>query len=181
MLRWFIVLVAPLVLTACPAPPPAITNDFAPIDPAEVREQRIVGERVRWGGLIVSVQPAEAETCFEILHRPLDAQARPRITDTTGGRFLACAPGFYDPAAYPAGREITATGVLQEPATLRIGEFRYQAPRVQIERLHLWPERVARVPPYYRDPFWDPWYRWDPWYPWHRWPYRSPFHHPFYW
>lgn len=164
-----------LLAAGCATIPVALQDGpFADLTPRTALEAGATGQRVRWGGEIVAVNPRQRETCFEILSRPLDSQARPERTDETYGRFLACADGFFDPAAYPVGREMTFIGTVQPAATLRIGEYRYQAPRLDAQRQHLWPQRME-VPPYprYYDPFWDPW--WHPW-PYYRWPY-----HPYFW
>jgi outer membrane lipoprotein len=149
-----------LLLSACAPPAPVTEGPFAAVTPLQAREPDFAGERVRWGGSIISVTPGREETCFEILSRPLSWQARPERTDTTDGRFVACAPGFYDPAGYPTEREVTVTGKIGAPTLLRVGDFDYRAPRIQADTIYLWPERVAQTAPHYYDPFWDPWYPW---------------------
>src|SRR5512139_2557871 len=94
-------------LSACAKPPPPLAGTYTEVGLREAQQGGLSGQRVRWGGVIVATTPRKQETCLEILQRPLDAQARPRYTDESDGRFLACAPGFYDPAVYANGREIT--------------------------------------------------------------------------
>jgi outer membrane lipoprotein len=100
---------------------------------------------VRWGGAIVNVRPGRDATCFEIVSKPLDPQARPRDGDETFGRFVACVPGFYDPAIYAPQRELTVTGTLAEPMQRQVGEYDYRFPVVKADTVYLWPrrERVA--------------------------------------
>lgn len=174
MLRFLLILFIPLLFAGCATVPTALEGGpFADLTPKAALESEATGQRVRWGGSIVSVAPRRTETCFEILSRPLDGQSRPKQIDETYGRFLACASGFYDPAAYPIGREMTVIGTVQSPATLKIGEYEYRAPRVEVQRLYLWPKREIAYPSRYYDPFWDPW--WGPW-PYYRYPY-----HPYFW
>lgn len=151
------------LLTACATMPAPIDNGpFTPISLKQALSNEAVGSRVRWGGMIVSVAPLKTESCFEILSRPLDIYGEPNQTDQTEGRFIACGAGYYDPAAYPVGREITFVGSVQAPAECKIGTYEFSCPRLAIETLHLWPKLE---PYYYRffDPYWGPR------------PYRSPY------
>jgi outer membrane lipoprotein len=151
------------VLAACATTPlPIAQGPFASLSLKQALSGEAVGSRVRWGGMIISVAPLKTESCFEILSRPLDSDGEPKQTDQTEGRFIACGTGFYDPAAYPAGREITLVGRVQAAASCKIGTVEFSCPRIAIESLHLWPKLE---PYYYRcyDPFWGPW------------PYRHPY------
>src|SRR5262245_33970586 len=105
---------------ACARPPAVLRGSFVPLTVPDARALGDVGERVRWGGTIVETRPAEHETCVEVVGRPLDDEARPRLTDETDGRFVACSPGFFDPAVYAAGRELTVAGTVAEPVTRRV-------------------------------------------------------------
>jgi outer membrane lipoprotein len=156
MNRWLL-LVALLVPSACARPPGGLRGSFAPVAPRDALERGSVGERVRWGGKIVSTNPGKDSTCFEILSKPLDRQARPVDTDETFGRFVACAAGFYDPAVYAPGREVTVVGTLAAPTSRQVGEYEYRYPVVQAETVHLWPRRRDYV---VYDPWHDPW--WGP-------------------
>jgi outer membrane lipoprotein len=153
-----------LQLTACATTPaPIAKGPFTPVSLKQALSNEAVGSRVRWGGMIVSVAPLKTESCFEILSRPLDSDGEPKQTDQTEGRFIACGAGFYDPAAYPSGREITFVGSVQAPAECKIGTYEFSCPRLAIESLHLWPKLESHYYRYY-DPFWGPWpYRYPYW------------------
>lgn len=159
-----------LLLSACATTPAALSGGpFPAITPRMAQQRDTVGERVRWGGVIVSTMPTPKETCIEILSRPLDTQGRPRDTDQTDGRFISCAQGFRDPAVYAPGREVTVIGTLAPSVVRKIGDFDYHYPSLPADVLYLWPKREEYLPPpYYYDPFWDPF--WRPW-PYYRWPY----------
>lgn len=166
-----------LWVAACATPPaPLATGPFAAIDHRQALADAARGERVRWGGSVVKTTPQEEETCFEIVAHPLDRNGRPRATDTTAGRFVACAPGFFDPAVYRLGRELTVVGRVAEPEGGRIGDHPYRYPKLAAETVYLWPERRDEYgypwyPGWYPDPFWyGPWY--GPPYPWPRYYYR---------
>jgi outer membrane lipoprotein len=150
-------LLALALVAACARPPARLaTGPFAEVTVAEAQQRDVTGVRVRWGGEVVTVEVGERETCFEMVSRPLDRFARPRDTDDSDGRFLACAPGFYDPAVYDPGRAVTFVGTVAPSVVRRIGDLDYRYPRLQVETVHLWPKRPEREVVYY-----DPWFR--PW------------------
>jgi outer membrane lipoprotein len=161
-----------LVLAGCVRPPaPLADAALTEVSIAEAQAGRSAGARVRWGGTIVDVIPEADQTCFEVVSRPLDRRARPTRTDESEGRFLACAPGFYDPAIYAADRELTVVGTIGEPVTRKIGEYEYRYAQLHAEHVFLWPERRPEpaYPPgvywgwgYSNQPYWGPY--WDPYY-----------------
>ena len=67
--------------------------------------------------------------------------ARPRRSDSSPGRFVACAAGFFDPAVYQPGREITIVGALHGTTAGRVGDYDYTFPRIDAATVHLWPDR----------------------------------------
>jgi len=164
MRRNIFIIVPVSMLVACASLPLAINEGlFSGETPASVLEKNATGKQVRWGGVIISVSPSLAETCFEILSRPLDNEGEPRPVDATEGRFVACASQFYDPAAYPNGRHLTVKGTVQTSVTCKIGDYERRCPQVKIEALHLWAKREYQRGPCYSDPFWGtrsiwPWY-----------------------
>jgi len=161
------------ILSGCFTPPKPLAGTFTRIGVSEAQHGAGTGNPVRWGGTIISTTPAEEDTCLEILARPLNAEARPRRTDESDGRFIACARGFYDPAIYARGRDVTVVGTLQKPEERTIGQHKYVFPKVAAETVYLWPKRpeVYLYQPWY-DPYWYP--GWGPWYYapfWGPWPY----------
>ena len=155
-------------LCGCAAPPAVLSGGvFSAVTVQDAQVRDLGGERVRWGGSIVATTPGKDETCFEVVSRPLDREARPRYTDESDGRFLACAPGFFDPAVYSTGREISVVGTLQTVTLGKIGEYDYRYPRVAAEHIFLWPKREAAQAYYVAEPwvgpFWYPYPYWGPW------------------
>lgn len=123
---------------------------YADITPAQaVRAgQAAVGDRIRWGGELISTRPQARQTCFEVLALPLDYAGRPERGGSRDlGRFLACSAGFYDPALYAKGRLITLAGRIDGFTARRIGGYQYRMPVVQAGAPHLWPSapRVRTV------------------------------------
>ena len=162
----------------CASQLPAPLRQAPPGDPglaaARNDPQAFRGERVRWGGQIVSVENATDSTDVQVVGRPLDSSGRPRYVDQTEGRFIARYQGFVDPAVYARERELTVVGTLDESREGLVGDFRYTFPVLQVEADHLWPKRERMEPyPYPYPPYY-------PYYPWRR-PYYDPFYDPWWW
>lgn len=165
----FMALIA-LLTSACASLPPAPGGStVADITPQDALAPGALGKTVRWGGNILETRPEATRTCFEVIGRPLGDAGRPQETDKSYGRFIACAPGFYDPAAYGKNRLVTFVGTVEKPTQGKVGEYRYTFPRLAANSVKLWPpQRNMARDNYYDDPFWNPF--WGPW-PYSRWPY----------
>ncbi len=143
--RLAIPLTAACLLAACATPAP-LKGSYAPITPQDAAATDATGTVVRWGGRIVSVEPQAQRTCFEMLATQLQDSGRPRSDgDQVGGRFIACRAGFYDPALFEKGREVTFTGRIEGYETRKIGEYDYRFPKLAADVVYLWPERVNVV------------------------------------
>lgn len=160
--------IATLLLGACATAPKPLQGQFHPVSPQNSVTTNQVGALVRWGGRIIETSPGPDRTCFQILSRPLTSSGRPASstsTDTTDGRFIACRAGFYDPAVFERGREVTFIGRINDFQNTRIGEYEYRLPKLDADVIYLWPvvrEVEVRAVPMY-DPFWGPWGPWGPW------------------
>lgn len=130
-----------LLAAACARPPAALRGDYAHVTVADALARPDARERVRWGGELIEARPDGDRTCFEVVEHPLDRIARPRWVDDSSGRFVACARGFYDPAVWTPGRDVTAVGVVDGTTTGKVGAMDYRFPRVDAEQVHLWPPR----------------------------------------
>ncbi|RXR00910.1 Slp family lipoprotein [Pseudoxanthomonas composti] len=155
-----------LALASCATAPKPLQGQFNPITPRDATTAGQPGAQVRWGGSIVETKPGPDATCFQLIGRPLSATGRPQRSDpdATDGRFIACRAGFYDPAVFAPGREVTFIGRVEGVENTKIGEYDYRLPRMQADVVYLWPEiQDVQVRPYpYPDPFWGP--RWGgPW------------------
>ena len=166
MPRIFLLLVV-LILNACVTIPEELRSGepFAATIPQQAQSGSHEGEKVRWGGVIIQTTTRTNQTCFEIMGLSLDSQAQPVADDQSLGRFIACATGFYDPALYAAGREVSVTGRIEGTQQQKVGDYDYQFPRLAVDAVHLWPKRSNIVYVPYYDPFWDPF-----------WPY---YYHPY--
>jgi outer membrane lipoprotein len=150
---------ATAVLAGCATvPAPLAGTNFAPLTPQQaVAGTGTSGQRVRWGGEIIKVDPRADSTCFEILSRELYGDARPNRKDHSDGRFLACKQGFFDPAVYAKGRDITVVGTLDSSEKHKVGQFDYTFAKVAADEIYMWPKRTVYAGGYY-DPFYGPCY-----------------------
>ncbi|MGB0135177.1 Slp family lipoprotein [Dokdonella sp.] len=160
------------MLGACVTVPVPLKGQFSEVNPSQVADSGQAGESVRWGGEIIKVTPGESATCFELLSRQLDAKARPRPSDSSDGRFIACRAGFYDPEVFVKGRDLTITGKVEGTEKGLVGKFDYTYPRVAADTIYLWPKRPLIIQtddpwpyapywggfgPYWGAGFWGPW------------------------
>ena len=163
---------ATLALGACATAPQPLQGTFPAVTPQQSVAMPQTGATVRWGGRIVETQPRQDRTCFQVVSMPLTATGRPDSdsADMTQGRFLACRIGFYDPAVFTAGRDVTFVGRIEGTDTVRIGEYDYPLPLVAADVVYLWPE-VREVDVIMTSPYWGPHWggRWGPWGPWGPW------------
>ncbi len=160
LLRPLTLAAAIALLGGCASIPKPLEGNYASVSTASAQQGGAGGSHVRWGGQIIKTEPGQQETCFYLMARPLDGQARPEggSAGDNQGRFVACRNGFYDPEVFTRGREVTVTGTLHGTMTQKVGEFDYAYPRVEADVVYLWPKREAMIgyPPGYYDPFWGP-------------------------
>ncbi|NOQ70136.1 MAG: Slp/YeaY family lipoprotein [Gammaproteobacteria bacterium] len=148
---------------------------------AQVRHQTdaYLSQKVRWGGVILNTENKQNASELMILAMPLSENGKPQNSDQSPGRFIAIIDEFVEPQVYSPKREITVTGQILRAETLKVGEFSYEYPVIQVEHHYLWPpepeQSYVDYPPYlWYDPFYPyPWY--DPFYPW-PYPYYYPHH-----
>lgn len=149
-----------VLLAGCATYPAPLQGEYLPVTPQQAAAVDRSGALVRWGGRVIEVDPQAKRTCFTMLSSHLDAQGRPSPEqDGSGGRFLACRDGFYDPAVFTPEREVTFTGRIGGYEDARIGDYDYRMPRIDAEVVYLWPERdetrviMHHPPPHYWYPY----------------------------
>lgn len=162
-----------LLLGACASAPPVGLEDQLADGPTPRAAQQnpglVLGQRVRWGGEILSLRNNKTDTEVEIYGRPLLDNAEPKPTGGEGVRFIADIDGFLDPVQYSPGKRLTVSGALQQARQALVGEFSYSYPVVEVQAYHLWPVYQAPAEPLgWRYPYYDPWW---PWGPYRHWPY----------
>jgi outer membrane lipoprotein len=158
-IRLPLLILASALLAACASQPKPLQGEFTAITPRQATDHDSTGAVVRWGGRIVTVEPGENRTCFEMLSTRVDASGRPYWgSDEVGGRFIACRTGFYDPALFERNREVTFTGRIDGYENRQIGGYDYRFPRLAADVVYLWPIR-ERVNVISRPAPW-PWWGW---------------------
>ncbi len=140
IVRLFSLLSVVLALAGCATVSP-VAGKFPPITPRQAQTGGHNGTVVRWGGTLIQTETESSQTCFAVLAFPLNSYGRPQPGQESAdnGRFLACAPGFYDPQLYAPGREVTVIGAIQGIAEKKVGGFPYHYPRIAATIVHLWP------------------------------------------
>lgn len=161
-----LILMSTLLLSACTSIPEQLQGDYTSLIPKDVAEADME-TAVRWGGVVLETRPETDYTCFEILSKSLQTSMRPKKSDQTEGRFIACKPGFYDPEVFKKGREVTLTGEIIHLDVRKVGEFDYHFPVVDFDFMILWPKLRDRV---YYDHY-RPYYWHYPYYGRHYWRY----------
>jgi outer membrane lipoprotein len=155
MSRLAVLMLTSLLLAGCVSAPKALQGEFAPIEPGQAARDGRVGERVRWGGRVVKVEPLADRSCFEVVGIRVGSDGRPLARDDgSTGRFLACRAGFYDPEVFLPGREVTISGAIEGYETRKVGEYDYRYPRLAADVVFLWPERRDVDVIVERHPFW---------------------------
>lgn len=135
----------------------------------QANAQAYQSNRFRWAGVILGTENKQSTSWMTIIAFPVGDNGRPRITAQSPGRFIAVANEFLEPLVYSQKREITVIGKLIKTEILKIGEYDYEYPVIEVENYYLWPPRPERIDmqtPYYR-----------PYHPFYGWPY---FPHPYY-
>ncbi|AEM47229.1 outer membrane lipoprotein Slp [Acidithiobacillus ferrivorans SS3] len=160
--------IAAIVLGGCATVTP-VSGQFPPITPHQAQTGAENGKLVRWGGILIQARPKAQETCFTVMALPLRQDGRPYQGQKKfdEGRFIACAPGFYDPALYAAGRELTFVGTVTGVQVEKVGGYAYPYPQLQASTVYLWPLEVPEpaTSTVFINGGWGggPWGPWGPW------------------
>lgn len=128
-----------LALAGCATPVFKDVRNVAAIAPLDVQASpsRFQGQRVVWGGRIISTTLASGSSEVEILSFPLDRDLQPRPDVPALGRFILILPGLADPSVYAAGRHLS---VLGEVAGVRFVEQpAYAFPLLKAREVNVWP------------------------------------------
>ncbi|MBD9368711.1 Slp family lipoprotein [Xanthomonas sp. XNM01] len=170
--RFLILAAASALLGACATAPQPLQGAFPTVTPRDAVAGAQTGATVRWGGRIVETTPQQDRTCFQLVSVPLNASGRPdsRSEDASQGRFVACRAGFYDPAVFAEGREVTFVGRVEGYESVKIGEYDYRLPKLAADVVYLWPVvREVDVIQAYPNPYWGPSPYWGPYRGWGWW------------
>jgi len=144
---------------------------------AQVRHQIdfYLSKKVRWGGAILHTENKQNASELTIIAFPLSETGEPLSSDQSQGRFIAIIDEFVEPQVYSPERKITVTGQVVRAENLKVGEFLYEYPVIQVDHYYLWPPEPEQI---YLDypPF--PW-MYGPYYPLY-YPLHYPLNYPYY-
>ncbi|MBI5560355.1 MAG: Slp family lipoprotein [Deltaproteobacteria bacterium] len=132
--------------------------------------ERYAGEKVVWGGMIVTVENLEDSTVIEVFQTRLDSTHTPTNALTgEGGRFLVKVSGYLDVFVYRPNKMLTVAGVVKGVEIKKIGKTDYPYPVVTALEMRLFEPRAE---PEYPNP--PPWWSFPPYEPY--WPYYWPYY-----
>lgn len=163
---WLILM---MLMTACSSSIPVEIRQTVNNAPgvAQLRDQpdSYISQPVRWGGMILETENKQDTSWLTIIAFPLSVNGEPQTSARSSGRFIALVNEFLEPLVYSRDRLITVKGSFLKTETLKIGEYPYVYPVIEVDHYYLWPKKQA---PRYVDypPYWgyDPWFY--PGYPW---------------
>ena len=145
-LAFWTTLISAACLSGCATVTP-VSGTFPNITPVAAQSGNFNGHQVRWGGKIIETRPETQQTCFTVLGEPLHNNGRPQSEEGEAhiGRFVACAPGFYDPMLYRPDREVTFIGMITGTEHHDVGQFSYTYPKLAANTVYLWPIEPPRA------------------------------------
>jgi outer membrane lipoprotein len=151
--------------------------------------EQYTGQKVLWGGIIVSTKNLKEHSRIEVLSQELAFMDQPlRYASKSQGRFLVMSPGYLDPLLYKADMQITVAGIVSGVKSEKIGEMSYPYVLITPIEMKIFPSDDENpdefpywygYPPYGFDPYMDPYFgphfnRSGPYYP----PYFPPYYPP---
>lgn len=112
---------------------------FSSLTPAPAVDDRNVGARFRWAGVVQSLNATNEGVCLTVMYTRSDDNGAPRWTnEPTYQTFLACSQGAYDPALVGDFTNLTIVGRISGKTSIGIGGGTVTGPVVEIEKLFRW-------------------------------------------
>jgi len=147
MFARLLLIVGVVVMSGCAIVPDSIdvpeNTVLVSYTKAVTASHQALGQKARWGGIVVGVENKPNATFIEMVHFPLNHYGKPRRNDETVGRFKVKIEGFVDPIAFEEGRSATFLGVLTSPTSGMVGEQPYIYPTIIAEDYHMWREQTT--------------------------------------
>lgn len=131
------------LLVSCASSPLDTTGVNSGATPSQAVEafSRHAGQRVQWGGRIVSIVNEERTTSIEVLSYPVGRDGFPNTYKKSTGRFVLRHRGFLEPRDYAPGRILTVVGKVDSLITTSLGDTRFLVPLIHSEQLKLWADK----------------------------------------
>ncbi len=124
------------------------------------RPEAYVGRTVILGGEILRVWNVPEATWLDVVHRPLNPEDQPMLTERGAGHFVVRYDRYLNPLTYTAGRVVTVAGRVLGAYTDTVGERADVAPLLAGVELYLWPQATGSK----GSPSLWLWWESDPWY-----------------
>ena len=137
----FMLAILALLVGCASKPPVSLEGANLSLQPKQAVDdfERVRGERIAWGGVIVATDNLAKHTRIEVLGYPLQSgSARPKTESAAQGRFVIHKQGYLETVDYAPGRIVTVSGTLAEIESGTVGDADYVYPVVQADELHLW-------------------------------------------
>lgn len=154
-------IVSALFIAACSSQiPPEIRQPLShslTINQIQAEPETYISKPVRWGGVILSTDNKKEGSWISIVAYPLSNNGKPLTLKNSTGRFIARFDSFIEPQVYSRDRVITILGKFVHNETIKVGEFIYNYPLIEVQKHFLWP--VER----FIDELYPPW-RYEPYY-----------------
>lgn len=159
-----------LFLSACSSQiPPDVRQGFKDsptIAKIQADPEVYVLQPVRWGGVIIDIENRQDSSRLTVVAYPLRKNGEPQVSKNSIGRFVANFNLFLEPQVYSRDRVITLTGEFIKRETIKVGEFPYNYPVIEVKQFFLWQVKEPA------DILYQP-LRHEPYY----WPYYPPHRH----
>ncbi len=141
-------------------------NDAPSFSQIQKQPESYLDQPLRWGGTILKTENKQGSSWITIVAFPLSDSGRPMESDQSPGRFIAVVDDFLEPLVYTKDRELTVRGRLLRTEAIKVGDYPYQYPVLQVDSYHLWAKKPEinqiNTPyfwpyyPYYSDPIFNP-------------------------
>ncbi|MGA8260982.1 MAG: Slp family lipoprotein [Arenicellales bacterium] len=139
MRRLFVPLAVCMMLASCATSPLDTSRVDSRATPSQVAGRTVQhGERIQWGGSVVSIDNRGRSTWIQVLSYPVAYDGFPNTYRKSTGRFVLRYGGFLEPQDYAPGRLLTVVGTVDSMVTTSVGQSRFLVPLINAEQLKLW-------------------------------------------
>jgi len=116
---------------------------------AELRQapERHIDKHLFLAGEIAAARNTNDGGELEIIQFPSDEQGKITDRDKSGGRFIAKASDFLEPAVYRNGLQVTLVGKVLGKKTMQLDSVDYTYPVLAVHEIYLWKTEELRRPP----------------------------------
>ena len=144
-----------VLVTACASVPQPLIGEYSSFEPQQA-DQVAQDQSIRWGGVIIAINPAQEYSCLEVLGKRMSDRQRPINENGTIGRFIVCKNQFLDPENFAIGREVTVAGAIKQIEDRLVDGLVYGYPVVDASTIYLWAKRKQQDSYFTgRDSYWS--------------------------